>query len=207
MKLKNLRHPLLMFNIVRFVWKARRPSTLHDMPAVVDTFWLRKGYEALTFFGTIIVGSRQEADRLNAVGCGSGSSGSCGSDSGSRSPSRPTMKSKLDRQVEALKRHEMIHLRQAVDTGDSWWRFYRLYLRYWLQGWRQRRRYPNAGYRLNPFEMEAYEHMYDSGYLDRCRDGASGWRRYARMSVDERHRLLAPPHSTAHDNGGKSKEA
>jgi hypothetical protein len=80
----------------------------------------------------------------------------------------------------------MIPLRQAQSTGDSWWRFYRLYLRYWLQGWRQRKRFRNAGYRLNPFEMEAYEHMNDLHYLDRCEGGTLEWRRYVKMPLKER---------------------
>jgi hypothetical protein len=52
MKFKLWRHPFRFFRILRFVWKARKPSTVHDMPAVVDTFWLKSGYDALTFFGT-----------------------------------------------------------------------------------------------------------------------------------------------------------
>ena len=153
-----LSHPFRMLRIVRFVWKARQPSTVHDMPAIVDTFWIKSGYEALTFFGTILTHTQGEADAMNG-------------------------------RLTALKNHEMIHLRQAQSTGDSWWRFYRLYLHYWWQGWRQRKRYKNAAYRLNPFEMEAYEHMHDLHYLDGCRDGATGWKRYARMSFEERERL------------------
>lgn len=125
------------------------------MPAVVDTIWLKSGYDALTFFGVILTHSHQDADHMN---------------------------SRLD----ALKNHEMIHLKQAVSTGDSWWRFYRLYIRYWLQGWRLRKRYKNIGYSLNPFEMEAYEHMHDLSYLENCRDGATEWRRYAKMTIEER---------------------
>ncbi len=155
MKLKFLRHPFRMFRILRFIWKARRPSTVHDMPAVVDAFWLKRGYEALTFFGTILTHSQQDADRMN---------------------------SRLDE----LKNHEMIHLKQAQATGDSWWRFYWLYLKFWLQGWRARKRYKNAGYRLNPFEMEAYEHMHDLSYVEQCKDGAWEWQRFARMTIDER---------------------
>lgn len=157
MKFKPLRHPFRMFRILRFVWKARKPSTVHDMPAVVDTFWLKSGYEALTFFGTILTHSQQEADHMN-------------------------------RRFDELKNHEMIHLKQAITTGDSWWRFYRLYLKFWLQGWRARKRHKNAGYWLNPFEMEAYEHMNDLGYLEQCRNGATEWQRFADMSIDERIR-------------------
>ncbi len=155
MKFKPWHHPFRMFRILRFVWKARKPSTVHDMPAVVDTFWLKSGYEALTFFGTILTHSQQEADQMNS-------------------------------RFDALKNHEMIHLKQAVTTGDSWWQFYRLYIHYWLQGWRKRKQFPNAGYWLNPFEIEAYEHMNDLHYLDQFTKGATGWQRFALMTVDER---------------------
>lgn len=152
---KALFHPFRSLAIMRFVWKARRPSTLHDMPAVVDTFWIKSGFTAMTFFGAIITNNKDEADAMNG-------------------------------RLTTMKNHEMIHLKQAQSTGDSWWRFYRLYLRYWWQGWRQRKRYRNAGYRLNPFEMEAYEHMHDLHYLDHCCDGAIGWKQYARMTLEER---------------------
>ena len=156
--MRALTHPFRMLRIIRFVWKARRPSTMHDMPAVVDTFWIKSGYEALTFFGTILTHTQREADSMNG-------------------------------RLTTLKNHEMIHLKQAQSTGDSWWRFYRLYLRYWWQGWRQHKHYPNAGYRLNPFEMEAYEHMNDLHYLDNCQHGATGWKSYARMTLEERAHL------------------
>lgn len=143
------------FSLLRLVWQARRPSLVQDMPALPGGFWMRRGYTAMTFFGTIITQNAKEAETINT-------------------------------RLTALKNHEMIHLRQAQSVGDSWWRFYRLYLRYWWQGWRQRRHYPNAAYRLNPFEMEAYEHMHNLDYLNQCRDGATGWKRYARMTVEER---------------------
>ena len=143
------------FSLLRLVWRARRPSLVQDMPALPGGFWMRRGYTAMTFFGTIITKNAKEAETINT-------------------------------RLTALKNHEMIHLRQAQSVGDSWWRFYRLYLRYWWQGWRQRRHYPNAAYRLNPFEMEAYEHMHNLDYLNQCRDGATGWKRYARMTVEER---------------------
>ena len=40
---------------------------MDDMPALRNTFWLRKGFTALTFFGTIITASKEEADRLNTT--------------------------------------------------------------------------------------------------------------------------------------------
>ena len=125
-------------------------------------FWLRKGYEGLTFFGTILTPSQEEADRFN----------------NSHDP---------------MKNHEMIHLRQAQATGDSWLRFYLLYIWYWFFlscfcGLAVRRQLRNAAYLLNPFEMEAYDRMNDPDYLAQCKDGATEWRKYARMSVKERLR-------------------
>ena len=151
---------LMMFQIVPIMWRSVRPSRIADMPAVVNTFWLRKGYEGLTFFGTILTPSQQEADRFNA------------------------------RQGAAMKNHEMIHLRQAQACHDSWLCFYLLYLWYWLKtlcvGFSVRRQLKHAAYLLNPFEMEAYGHMYDHNYLTQCEEGAQEWRRYAKMSLKER---------------------
>lgn len=48
----------------------------------------------------------------------------------------------------------------------------------------------NAGYLLNPFELEAYGRMYDPDYLKKCNGMAEEWRKYARMSLKERARLL-----------------
>ena len=148
----------MMLRVIPIMWRAVRPSRIADMPAVVNTFWLRKGYEGLTFFGQILAPTQALADRFNN-GCS------------------------------ALKNHEMIHLRQAQSCGDSWLRFYLLYIWYWLKGLRMNRRMKHAAYRLNPFEMEAYARMHDLDYLARCTDGAHEWRRYAKMSLKERLKL------------------
>ena len=85
-----------------------------------------------------------------------------------------------------LKNHEMIHLYQARATHNSWFCFYILYGWYWLCASRYRKRLKNAGYWLNPFEMEAYAHMHDLHYLDDKPEGVYGWRRYAQMPLSER---------------------
>ena len=92
----------MMLRVIPIMWRAVRPSKVVDMPAVVNTFWLRKGYEGLTFFGHILAPTQELADAFNA---------------------KPN----------ALKNHEMIHLRQAQSCGDSWLRFYILYIWYWLR--------------------------------------------------------------------------
>ena len=146
-------------SILRLVARAVRPSRTGMMVAVSDPFWLRRGYEALTFFGFIVTHSREEANRFNS-------------------------------HYDALKNHEMIHLRQAQATGDSWLRFYLRYGWYWLRALGWNRRMKNAAYLLNPFELEAYRHDHDLGYAERCKDGgAQEWRRYAKMNYKERRRI------------------
>ena len=130
----------MMLQIIPIMWRAVRPSRVADMPAVVNPFWLRKGFEGLTFFGKILT-------------------------------------------------HEMIHLRQAQSCGDSWLRFYLLYLWYWLRALPANRKMKHGAYLLNPFEMEAYRHMNDLHYLDRCEEGAQEWRRYAQMPLKQRLRI------------------
>ena len=152
-----------ILQIIPIMWHAVRPSRVGDMPAVVNRFWLRKGYEGLTFFGTILTPSQEEADRFN----------------NSHDP---------------MKNHEMIHLRQAQSTHNSWVLFYLRYFWFSVLACRYFRKQRNAVYYLNPFEIEAYTMMHDLNYLDHCREhGAQGWRLYARMSLKERmehiHRL------------------
>ena len=146
----------MMLRVIPIMWRAVRPSKITDMPAVVNTFWLRKGYEGLTFFGHILAPTQELADRFNGS---------------------------ADR---ALKNHEMIHLRQAQSCGDSWFRFYLLYIWYWLTGLRMNRKMKHAAYLLNPFEMEAYARMHDLDYLN---GPATEWRRYAKMKLKDRLKL------------------
>ena len=152
----------MMFRVIPIMWRAVRPSRVVDMPAVVNTFWLPKGYEGLTFFGHILAPSQAEADRFNSG-------------------------------YSTMKNHEMIHLRQAQACGDSWLRFYLLYIWYWLKNKivllhkRYRPcRLKNAAYLLNPFEIEAYGKMHDLDYLN---GPATEWRRYAKMPIKERMKL------------------
>ena len=142
-----------MFQIIPMMWRAVRPSRVADMPAVVNHFWLRKGFEGLTFFGKILTPTQALADEFNEG-------------------------------FTALKNHEMIHLRQAQSCGDSWLRFYLLYLWYWLRALPANRKLKHGAYLLNPFEMEAYRHMHNLDYL--AKGEANEWRKFAKMSIKER---------------------
>ena len=152
----------MMFQIIPIMWRAVRPSKVADMPAVVNTFWLPKGYDGLTFFGKILAPTQELADSFNGA-------------------------------YNTLKNHEMIHLRQAQSCGDSWFRFYLLYLWYYMKGLRMRRQLKNAAYLLNPFELEAYGRMYDLSYL---KGPATEWRQYAKMSMKQRLEHYQKSHTT-----------
>ena len=152
-------NPLL---IIPLMFRARRPSRMADMRAVALPFWIRKGYDGLTFFGTIITHTEEDAKAFN-------------------------------QRFDAIKNHEMIHLYQARSTHDSWLCFYWKYFVFWLRARRYRKHLRNAGYLLNPFEMEAYGHMHDLNYLRQHPDGCTEWQTYARMPLADRasiHRHL-----------------
>ncbi len=153
-------------NILMMMLRSARPSRTDDMKAVSKPFFIKKGYEALTFFGYIITHSTQEAEAFN-------------------------------RRFDSLKNHEMIHLYQARSTHDSWLLFYILYLYYWLTISLFHRCIKNAGYLLNPFEMEAYGRMHDLNYLKNKESGANEWRRYAAMSIKERCNLYFERNASA----------
>lgn len=91
---------------------------------------------------------------------------------------------------DALKNHEMIHVRQAQSTHDSWLLFYVQYLWCSLMCIGYVRRMKGAMYYLNPFEMEAYRRMWEKDYLERCSEGANEWREFRRMSLAARLRYV-----------------
>ena len=142
----------MMFRVVPIMWRAVRPSKVVDMPAVVNSFWMRKGFEGLTFFGQILTPSEETA--------------------------------KLFKVSPAMKNHEMIHLRQAQSCGDSWIRFYILYIWYWLRALPANRKMAHGAYLLNPFEMEAYRNMNNLNYL--ANHEATEWRQFAKMKLRDR---------------------
>ena len=142
----------MMLRVIPIIWRAVRPSRVVDMPAVVNSFWMRKGFDGLTFFGHILTPTQAEAELFS--------------------------------RNKEMKNHEMIHLRQAQSCGDSWLRFYLLYIWYWLRALPASRKLKHGAYLLNPFEMEAYRHMNDLHYL--AKGEANEWRKFAKMSIKER---------------------
>ncbi len=162
-----------MLQIFPMMWHAVRPSRVVDMPAVVNTFWLRRGYEGLTFFGKILAPSQKEADRFN-------------------SGFTPLKNHEMIHLRQAQSCHDSwlrfyllyiwYWLKNSVGTVL-------IESRRGLRKNRPRRVPRNAAYLLNPFEMEAYKRMYDLDYLNGCEGRAQEWRQFAKMPLEERLRL------------------
>lgn len=53
-------------NLLTAIVKAKRPSRIKDMPALVNTFLCRKGFSGITIFGRIFTNEQDVADHLNA---------------------------------------------------------------------------------------------------------------------------------------------
>lgn len=87
-----------------------------------------------------------------------------------------------------MKNHEMIHVKQAVSTGNSWLKFYLKYIFEWIKcipiinGF-------NFSYFMNSFELEAYGNESDMTYSTVNFDGATEWKKYARLSNKKRKEL------------------
>ena len=170
-----MRNPL---RILKLLAKVRRPSRVDNMTAVLDGFWLRRNYQALTFFGFIVCRTEDVVRRLNE-----------GVSQGEVTPGKDKGADSQGYAYAVMKNHETIHLRQAQACHNSWLCFYLLYIWYYLRALPQNRQLKNAAYVLNPFEMEAYEHERDFDYLADKQGGTNGWRDYARLSPRERLRL------------------
>ena len=164
---------------------ARRPSHTLDMRSVSIPFWLRGNYDAMTFFGSIVTHSQAEAERYNQL------------TPQYQSSKLHAQSSKLKEWYHPVKYHETIHLRQAQSVHNSWLCFYWKYFVFWLKACRYRKHLRNAGYLLNPFEIEAYAHMHDADYLAQNENGAVEWRRYAKMPLQERHRIYLSRYRSA----------
>ncbi|MDD7317627.1 MAG: hypothetical protein SOZ80_07130 [Prevotella sp.] len=96
----------------------------------------------------------------------------------------------LNSSYSVMKNHEMIHLRQAQSTANNWFRYYALYLAFWLRGICLARKRRLLAYYLNPFEMEAYLNERNMHYLDRFENGVTGWKEYRKMTIAERYRVM-----------------
>lgn len=91
-------------------------------------------------------------------------------------------------QADIITNHEMIHVKQAVSTDNSWWKFYWKYICQWLKNNPLFKGFKFA-YKMNPFEMEAYANENDLFYNSKHSTGAIRWKKYMELTVKERKNL------------------
>lgn len=54
--------------LITLVWHSKRPSHIKQMNVLRNNFWLKKGYSALTFFGTVVTASDADTEAFKMKG-------------------------------------------------------------------------------------------------------------------------------------------
>ena len=134
----------------------KKPSEIKRVKAKVNKFLCPRGFDAITLFGIVYLATNRYLRYFN-------------SEYGIMS---------------SLENHEMIHIRQAYSTKDSWIVFYLLYIWYWIKNLPLLIVNKFAPYKFNPFEIEAYEHEADFYYNDETK--AEGWKIYTKLTLKEK---------------------
>lgn len=119
------------------------------------------GYFAMTFFGKMWIRKSKKQKWLNYIKWG---------------------------MSEIVLNHEMIHVKQAVSTNNSWWKFYALYIWEWLKANPIFNGF-NFAYKMNPFELEAYSNERDMTYNTINYNGAAQWKLFKELKVKKRKEL------------------
>lgn len=136
-----------------------RPSKIKQIKAKVSKWLCPPGFAGITICGTVYVRSEKALKKVM----------------------------KTDGIDSTFENHELIHVRQAESTGDSWLRFYLLYAWYWLKNLPMLLIWIKAPYVFIPFELEAYGNQYDMEYTNgRCDE----WRKYKKLSFKTRWKLV-----------------
>lgn len=141
---------------------ARRPNKYQNIKIETSRFLPPRGYNAITFFGKILVRRNNNPKWKQYFETASG---------------------------KILLNHEWIHVKQAVSTHNSWICFYLRYIFYYLKN-RPLKNGHRIAYYTIPFEVEAYVFESDLAYTHDKPEGVNAWRRFAAMSVKERKEFL-----------------
>jgi len=104
-----------------------KPSKIKTIKGKKALF-LPKNFKGITLFGVVYCNKKEDADELN----------------------------KSEMIDSDFKNHELIHVRQAESTNDSWVLFYLKYVAEWIKNLNLITIDINAPYKFMPMEMEAY---------------------------------------------------
>lgn len=147
-----------------------KPSKISNITAKVNKWLCPPGFAGITICGTVYVRSEKALKKvMNSDGIDS-----------------------------SFENHELIHVRQAESTSDSWLRFYLLYVWYWLKNLPMLFIWIKAPYVFIPFELEAYGNQYDYEYSKgKCNE----WKKYKKLSFKTRWKLVKE-YAKIRGNGG-----
>ena len=149
----------------------KKPKNTTKIIAKINKFLCPSGFSAITLFGVIYVRSEASLAKIN----------------------------KTDGIDSLLENHEMIHVKQAVSTHNSWFLFYLLYIWQWLVNLPMIFINKYAPYKFIPFELEAYANEANVGYQKEIVDGANLWREFNKLTFLEKWKL-----EKQYYNGGRT---
>ena len=139
----------------------KRPKNTTKIIAKINKFLCPSGFSAITLFGIIYVRNEASLAKIN----------------------------KTDGIDSLFENHEMIHVKQAVSTHNSWFLFYLLYIWQWLMNLPMIFINKYAPYKFIPFELEAYANEANVGYQKEIVDGANLWRDFTKLTFIEKWKL------------------
>ena len=135
----------------------KRPSDIKCVKAK-KTRLLSSSFRAITLFGTVYCVRKDDVRRINAN----------------------------DYVNCSLKNHEMIHVRQAEGTRNSWFLFYLKYLWQWICNLPLIFVNVGAPYKFIPFELEAYSNQDNWSHSnDVCYD----WKKYKKLRLKDKRKF------------------
>lgn len=139
----------------------KKPKNTTKIIAKINKFLCPSGFSAITLFGVIYVRSEASLAKIN----------------------------KTDGIDSLLENHEMIHVKQAISTHNSWFLFYLLYIWQWLMNLPMIFINLYAPYKFIAFELEAYANEANVGYQKEIVDGANLWREFNKLTIFEKWKL------------------
>lgn len=139
----------------------KSPKETTQIIAKINKLLCPSGFLAITLFGTIYVRNQSSLNEIM----------------------------KTDGIDSIVERHEMIHVKQAVATNNSWFLFYLLYLWQWLLNLPLIFINRNAPYKFVSFELEAYANENNIGYENKIINGAYSWKDFNKLTFKEKWKL------------------
>ena len=135
-----------------------KPSKINVLKAK-KAFFLFSGFRALTWKGVVYCKRESDVALINSN----------------------------DKITTDFESHEMIHVKQAESTNDSWFKFYFLYVWYWILNFPLFIQGIMMPYYFIPFELEAYNNEINWGYSS---NGAVyQWKDFNSLTLKQKYNL------------------